>query len=262
MGTILAWLRAREVATIAWLRARGTVAVTWVRAHAKTTVAVAAAVLFPLRLLAVGRWNLDTALALLQQSDPQSLVVGTLLTLVGGAMLLVMPVFAVLIVAAPTRRAMLRVVLVGALWLGAMGFAPIGPEAFWVGAVYPGGGLFLWASTASRNKWDRFFRAFFLRLYGLFAMISVPLVLGAFLIDDRPWLPRETVRAADGRIVIGYVIADDHDLVVLREADRQVLHLSGPAAARAVCTTGYDDRSMASIALHGTPYQICAESLV
>jgi len=250
--------RARE-----YVQVVSRLAVARMREHAKAIFTVATVATVPIRLLAVSGWNFDTALALLQESDTRVLLTGTVMTSYGWAIVFVPLVVTVRILTARTRRVMVRSWLVGLLAVLLLAFAPIGVPLFWFAVGYLVLGPFLRLVAATDKKEDRVFRTAVAGVYGSVAAAAAVVVLWTFVVGQQPWLPRETVRAANDAVVIGYVVADGADLVVLRGRDSHVVHLPGPAKARVIChaNTG-DDRTAISVVLHTKAYPHCDGSLV
>lgn len=241
---------------------------TWLGEHVSLTAALVTSIVVPLRLLGVSGWNESTALAILQNADTSSILVGTALTLVtfvvGIGLLGVTAVVALVPVPDRTaRRLWWAGVPLALLTL----FVPMGVRdtglaiAFWVLArairrAAPPHPLVVRPAAMLRDA---------IRWVAV-AAVLLGVVFAVFLgvAGDQMWLPSETVRLANDDIQYGYVLSDGDDVVLLNAG--HVLHLPGPAKARVICRLPHRDTERSIVAALGidrtAPYPVCATSLV
>lgn len=182
------------------------------------------AAVIAIRLFAVARFDLPTALAVLANSGTSSVVVGLLLTSV--VPLLTMAVFAVLGVWVAFRPTTFSWTALAASTVGALAMAPaemfVSVSVILVPSVLLA--RFRHRSTPSPDQSDRSVAEDLPPLSR--REVAAALLLGGYLtlivLNGSPWLPAERLTVG-GRIRVGYVLAHDNDeLVILTERDRAI----------------------------------------
>lgn len=201
--------------------------------HLGLVVAAAGGVFVAARLLSVARFDVTTAATVLQVAGVGTVVAGTTLTLLPLVVVLVAVGLAVVVYLDPTllaagpetTRTLLVIAVAVALCVGGtvpgvlvLGVVAALAVAARVRSRRAGPGRSAAPVDLRRAVADsRLVRAE-LRVLAT-ALVLTPLVL------QRPWLPVEQVTLVDGRVLVGYVLAEqDGRLTLMEEPRRSVRH--------------------------------------
>ena len=213
--------------------------------------ALATAALIAARLLAIARFDVNTAAMILQVSGTGTALAGTALTLLAPALVGTTTFLAVVVFIdrslihtdVPVEW-LLSVAVTASVCLTPMALAIV--TLVVVGAIALAGWSFRRTHDVSIKRELRGSRV--LRI-----LLSV-LVVGAAmtpLILQRPWLPLQELTLTDGTVVVGYVLGDaEGQVVVMSDEDRTITLLPpGRIRRREICQGGAEPGG----ALSGAP---------
>jgi hypothetical protein len=202
-------------------------------------VAVAGLLAVAARLLAISRFDVNTATTILERSGTATVAAGTALALLPFALVLVT---CFLGVATFVDRRLLRLndhyrAPLLALAIGAtlcMTAIPLG--LFTLSVV-----LFTAiVGRLNRNKAELDLGALLRSSRLLRAQVTALFVVMALapIVLQQPWLPMQAVYTSDGRLLIGYVLGDaDPQLALMNDEDRSIVFLTpAEVASREICS--------------------------
>ena len=202
---------------------------TW---HPALLAALATAALIAARLLAIARFDINTAAMILQVSGTGTALAGTALTLLAPALVGATLFLAVVVFVDPT---LLRADVPNE-WLLSLAVAAsvcLTPIALAVATVVLVGAVAV-AGRAMRSRYDVSIRRELRNSRLLRILLTVLVVLAAMapLVLQRPWLPLQRLTLAYGSIVVGYVLGVAEDQVVVMSDDDRTITLLRPEDLR------------------------------
>jgi hypothetical protein len=211
------------------------------KGHAALVAVLTSAALTAARLLAISRFDVNTAATILQVSGTGVAIAGTALSLLPFALVLVVCVLAMVVFVDPTLLDLAPGRAQVALWVGlgatlclAAGTLFVLTVLFIVVAAGVGHylrGRGLDTDVGSALSGSRLLRAQATAL--LAVLVLTPIVL------QRPWLPEQAVVLRGDTTRVGYLLGDaDGRLAIMNEADRSVSFVDPEAVLdRYLCTT-------------------------
>jgi hypothetical protein len=202
--------------------------------------ALATAALIAARLLAIARFDVNTAAMILQVSGTGTALAGTALTLLAPALVGATLFLAVVVFVDPTllrtdipNEWLLSLAVAASVCLTPIALAAV--TVVLVGAVAAAG-------RAMRSRYDVSIRRELRSSRLLRILLTVLVVLAAMapLVLQRPWLPLQQLTLADGSVVVGYVLGVAEDQVVVMSDDDRTITLHRPAdlRGRRICQGG------------------------
>jgi hypothetical protein len=185
--------------------------------------ALATATLIAARLLAISRFDVNTAAMILQVSGTGTALAGTALTLLAPALLGATLFLAVVVFIDPSllhteipNEWLLSLAVAACLFLTPIPLAT-------VAVVFVG--LAWLAGSRLRRRYDVSIRQQLRHSQLLRIELTVLIVVAAMapLVLQRPWLPLQQRTLADGPPVVGYVLGEaEGQVVVMNDADRTI----------------------------------------
>ncbi|HEU0130419.1 MAG TPA: hypothetical protein VFQ85_05435 [Mycobacteriales bacterium] len=239
-----------------------------VTAHPGQVLAALGVAVTASRIMGVARWNEQTALAILRETDVGTLVVGTVLALLSFGLVIALVAVVGATGSAPLAHPRL-VWLLGLPLVLLLATQPLPPMtvvilvAAWAFAPVV---RRLMGPGTDRTRADRILRYVAIGVGLLWLVPATLLLVYGMVAGDEPWVPFEVFRLADGTVHAGWVLkTDDKQVVVLDGREVHVVYLKGPITARAICRrrNAPTYRTLLTRAgLGGGPYPVCSTSLV
>jgi hypothetical protein len=202
--------------------------------------ALASAALIAARLLAIARFDVNTAAMILQVSGTGTALAGTALTLLAPGLVGATLFLAVVVFVDPS---LLRTDIPSE-WLLSLGVAasvcltPLPLAAVTLTLV----GAVAAAGWSLRRRYDVSIRRELRNSRLLRVLLTVLVVVAAMapLVLQRPWLPLQQLTLADGSVVVGYVLGVAEDQVVVMSDDDRTITLLRPdeVRSRQICQGG------------------------
>jgi hypothetical protein len=195
--------------------------------HSALIATLASAALIAGRLLAISRFDVNTAATILQQAGVGTAVAGTALTLLPVALVVATCSVAVLafldatLLHLPVKADLLLVFLASAT----LCLAPAELAAVCAGIVIVIAGL---GTVARRKRYAVDIRRMLAESRLLRAQtILLGVVIGlAPIVLQRPWLPVQAVSLRDGSTAVGYVLGESEgQMVLMSDQDRSIVFL-------------------------------------
>lgn len=205
--------------------------------HLGVLVPAFLAVLIAERLYAVGHWNVQTALGVLQASGPANVLVGTTTTFVAAALpiawMAVIPHFVYRIAAGVGFGAASHAVVVTTIsFVFMLGLLIASPLVLTFTLCLVAFTIYL----GLRDRRTRVRRSLDLE-WGLNPIVSILLI--TYLVGTDPWLPREAIGVNGADPIVGYVLDDADRVAVLRSSPRQIVYLEQEdVTGRTLCSMG------------------------
>jgi hypothetical protein len=214
------------------------------REHLTLITSVSVFAIFGIKVVAAARGSGITALAIVQESSPDEVVLGiaivVLVPLMGGMILGLLLGHGFMAAVSGQRIWDFCVAL---LWFATVAIGLLAPWTVVV-AIVGAVGLMVLARKTKHPVDPAALRAGYPRTGFLVATYSV--LLASFLISsDSLWIPPQEFTLEDGSRLVGYELAkDEQDFVVLSEGDRTVERITRTAVVRTrLCALGGRDRA-------------------
>ena len=214
----------------------------WAKEHATLLTGLGSTALIAARLLAVSRFDVNTAASILQITGPAATVAGTALTLLPFALVLLVCVLAIAAFVDPTllrlgpdaTRAALIVASGALVCLTAVSLVA-GTAVFVAATAAVGRQLRRHGEHTDVAAAVRRSRLLTAQVWLLFTVLAL-----APIVVQRPWLPVQVVVLDDGTRYVGYLLGEaDGDMAVLSDDDRTVSFLDpGRVRERRICAGG------------------------
>jgi len=209
-----------------------------IRDHPALATAAAGLIAVAARLLAISRFDINTATTVLERSGSATVAAGTVLALLPFALVLVTSLLAVVtfldhgLLDVPSGWLPPLLALSAGATLS-MTALPLAGFTIVVILAAAAGRLALKGSSA--NLRESFRASRLLRIQGTVLLVAVAL---APVVLQRPWFPTQSVHLRDGRVIIGYALGSaDPELAILRDSDRTVIFIQADQiTAREICS--------------------------